>query len=59
MSADIDRIGSITLVHEFYASFLEAALALYLLYSLLGIAVVAPVAWIVSMLTRPPRETSG
>ncbi|PHH89568.1 hypothetical protein CDD83_5759 [Cordyceps sp. RAO-2017] len=47
MSADIDRIGSITLVHEFYASFIEAALALWLLYNLLGVAVVAPIIWIV------------
>ncbi|XP_044717675.1 ABC transporter domain-containing protein [Hirsutella rhossiliensis] len=61
MSADIDRIGSITLVHEFYASFLEAALALYLLYNLLGIAVVAPVAWIVVCLVAgiPLAKAAG
>ncbi|PFH57820.1 hypothetical protein XA68_14537 [Ophiocordyceps unilateralis] len=47
MSADIDRVGSVTLIHEFYASFIEAAIALWLLYSLLGIAVVAPVLWII------------
>ncbi|RDA85904.1 hypothetical protein CP532_2703 [Ophiocordyceps camponoti-leonardi (nom. inval.)] len=47
MSADIDRIGAITMIHEFYASFIEAAIALWLLYSLLGIAVVAPVLWII------------
>ncbi|RCI10632.1 hypothetical protein L249_4464 [Ophiocordyceps polyrhachis-furcata BCC 54312] len=41
MSADIDRIGAITMIHEFYASFIEAAIALWLLYSLLGIAVLA------------------
>ncbi|KJZ74702.1 hypothetical protein HIM_05819 [Hirsutella minnesotensis 3608] len=47
MSADIDRIGAITMIHEFYASFIEAALALWLLYNYLGIAVVAPIIWIV------------
>ncbi|KAF4592615.1 ABC transporter [Ophiocordyceps camponoti-floridani] len=47
MSADIDRVGAVTFIHEFYSSFIEAAIALYLLWSLLGIAVVAPVIWIV------------
>ncbi|OBT64152.1 hypothetical protein VE03_06254 [Pseudogymnoascus sp. 23342-1-I1] len=48
MSADIDRIGSsMTLVHEIYASFIDGALAIYLLYRLLGIAVLPPLVWIV------------
>ncbi|KAM5429329.1 hypothetical protein McanCB56680_000032 [Microsporum canis] len=48
MSADIDRIGySMTLVHEIYAGFIEIAIALWQLHRLLGIAVVAPVGWII------------
>ncbi|KFY47652.1 hypothetical protein V495_01884 [Pseudogymnoascus sp. VKM F-4514 (FW-929)] len=48
MSADIDRIGSsMTLVHEIYASFIDGALAIYLLYKLLGLAVVPPLVWII------------
>ena len=47
MSADIDRIGtSIPLVHELYASLLDVALALWLLYRLLGVAMIAPFIWI-------------
>lgn len=50
MSADIDRIGSsMTLVHEIYASFIDGALAIYLLYKLLGLAVVPPLVWIIRM----------
>ncbi|OBT89053.1 hypothetical protein VE02_02018 [Pseudogymnoascus sp. 03VT05] len=50
MSADIDRIGSsMTLVHEIYASFIDGALAIYLLYRLLGVAVVPPLIWIVGL----------
>ncbi|POR38791.1 Canalicular multispecific organic anion transporter 2 [Tolypocladium paradoxum] len=48
MSADIDRIGSsMPIIHEMYASFIEAGLALWLLYRLLGVAVVAPIVWII------------
>lgn len=48
MSADIDRIGaSLPLIHEVYASLIDIALALGLLYRLLGIAMVAPIVWIV------------
>jgi hypothetical protein len=48
MSADIDRIGlSMPLLHEVYASFIEIALALWLLYRVLGIAIVAPIIWII------------
>ncbi|KAF3480026.1 ABC transporter [Arthroderma uncinatum] len=48
MSADIDRIdSSLTLIHELYAGFIEIAIALWQLHRLLGIAVVAPVGWIV------------
>lgn len=51
MSADIDRIGSsMTLVHEIYASFIDGALAIYLLYGLIGIAVAPPLAWIIGMI---------
>ena len=54
MSADIDRIGSsMTLVHEIYASFIDGALAIYLLYKLLGIAVVPPLVWIIGMIMFP------
>ncbi|GJN77161.1 hypothetical protein PLIIFM63780_000650 [Purpureocillium lilacinum] len=48
MSADIDRIASsMPLIHELYASFIETGVALYLLYRLLGLAIVAPIVWIV------------
>ena len=48
MSADIDRIGqSMPLIHELYASLIDIAIALWLLYRLLGIALVAPIIWIV------------
>ncbi|GBF62869.1 ABC transporter [Trichophyton mentagrophytes] len=51
MSADIDRIGySMTLVHEVYAGFIEIAIALWQLHRLLGIAIVAPVGWIIACL---------
>ncbi|EFR02843.1 hypothetical protein MGYG_05844 [Nannizzia gypsea CBS 118893] len=51
MSADIDRIGySMTLVHEVYASFIEIAIALWQLHRLLGIAIAAPIGWIVACL---------
>ena len=51
MSADIDRIGSsMPIIHEMYASLIEAALALWLLYRLLGVAVVAPIGWIIRAL---------
>lgn len=48
MSADIDRIGaSLPLIHEVYASLVDIALSLGLLYRLLGIAMVAPILWII------------
>lgn len=54
MSADIDRIGSsMTLLHEIYASFIDGALAIYLLYWLIGIAVVPPLVWIIGMIAFP------
>ncbi|OAA35078.1 ABC multidrug transporter [Metarhizium rileyi] len=47
MSADIDRIGSsMSLIHELYASVIELAIALWLLYRLLGIAILAPIGWV-------------
>lgn len=54
MSADIDRIGSsMTLVHEIYASFIDGALAIYLLHRLLGIAVLPPLLWIIGIIMFP------
>ncbi|ODA76961.1 hypothetical protein RJ55_07478 [Drechmeria coniospora] len=48
MSADIDRIGScMSMIHELYCGFLEAGIALWLLYRYLGVAVVAPIIWII------------
>jgi hypothetical protein len=48
MSADIDRIGvSLPLIHEIYASPIEASLAIWLLYRLLGTALSAPIALII------------
>jgi hypothetical protein len=50
MSADIDRIGnSMALIHEVYGCFIDLAIALYLLYRLLGISIVAPVVWVIGM----------
>lgn len=50
MSADIDRIGqSMPLIHELYASFIDIAIALWLLYRLLGISMVASIVWIVGI----------
>lgn len=55
MSADIDRIGSnIEILHEVYASFIELALSIWLLYRLLGMAIAAPTAWIVGMIWVVP-----
>lgn len=48
MSADIDRIGSsMSLIHELYASAIELGIALWLLYRLLGIAIFAPIVWVI------------
>ena len=50
MSADIDRIGgSFHFLHEWYASFIELSLALWLLYRYLGIAMAAPTAFVACM----------
>lgn len=47
MSADIDRIGgSFHFLHEWYASLIELALALWLLYRYLGRAMAAPTAFV-------------
>ena len=47
MSADIDRIGgSFHFLHEWYASLIELALALWLLYRYLGTAMAAPTAFV-------------
>jgi ATP-binding cassette, subfamily C (CFTR/MRP), member 1 len=51
MSADIDRIASgLPIIHELYASIIETALALWLLFNILGVAVAAPALWIVGMI---------
>ncbi|QLI72089.1 ABC multidrug transporter B [Metarhizium brunneum] len=50
MSADIDRIAlSLELVHEFYSSFIEIALSMWLLYRLLGVAMAAATAHVVGI----------
>lgn len=54
MSADIDRIdSSMPILHDLYASPIEGALSLWLLYRLLGVALVAPVIWIIGMTAFP------
>jgi ATP-binding cassette subfamily C (CFTR/MRP) protein 1 len=53
ISADIDRIGSsLTLIHELYADFIEVGIALWLLYRLLGVAMVAPIIWMIGMIIQ-------
>ncbi|KAH0592836.1 hypothetical protein MHUMG1_09481 [Metarhizium humberi] len=53
MSADIDRIAlSLELVHEFYSSFIEIALSMWLLYRLLGVAMAASTAHVVGANTH-------
>lgn len=53
MSADIDRIGhSLPLIHELYASVTDIAIALWLLYGRLGVAMVAPIIWIICKLKK-------
>lgn len=55
MSADIDRIGSsMTLIHELYGAVIDTALAIWLLYRLIGLALVAPIVWIIRMTFIPP-----
>ncbi|KFG85665.1 ABC transporter [Metarhizium anisopliae] len=52
MSADIDRIAlSLELVHEFYSSFIEIALSMWLLYRLLGVAMAASTAHVVDVMS--------
>ncbi|KAK2612755.1 hypothetical protein QQS21_001206 [Conoideocrella luteorostrata] len=53
MSADIDRIAlSLELVHEFYSSFIEIAISMWLLYRLLGVAMAAATAHVVEAIER-------
>jgi uncharacterized protein (DUF4213/DUF364 family) len=60
MSADIDRIGqSMPLLHEMYASVLEIALALWLLYRLLGVAMIGAILWIVGKLDTTVFKNSS
>ncbi|KAK2738485.1 hypothetical protein FQN57_007000 [Myotisia sp. PD_48] len=47
MSADIDRISNLTIIHELYACFIDVAVCLWLLYDLLGVTMVAPIIWII------------
>ena len=59
MSADIDRIGSsMTLIHEMYACIVDTSVALYLLYRLLGWAIVAPIVWIIGMIALLSHDSS-
>jgi hypothetical protein len=54
MSADIDRINSsMRLIHEIYASLIEIAIALWLLYNLLGVAIMAPIIWVIGIIMFP------
>ena len=47
MSADIDRIGSsFYFLHECYASLIELALSLWLIFRYLGVAMAAPTAFV-------------
>lgn len=51
MSADIERIGTgLHEVHEIYSSVLELALALWLLYRILGLAMIAPAVFVAGRL---------
>ncbi|KAH7305780.1 ABC transporter [Stachybotrys elegans] len=48
MSADIDRIGaSLPLIHELYASPIEAGIAIWLLYRMFEVSMAAPLAWVI------------
>jgi ATP-binding cassette subfamily C (CFTR/MRP) protein 1 len=59
MSADIDRINSgIDVVHDFYASLVESAIGLWLLYKFLGLSVVAPILWVAGMIVLLPHASS-
>ncbi|KAK9443505.1 ABC transporter [Metarhizium brunneum] len=52
MSADVDRIGlCMPVLHDSYASLVELALSLWLLYRLLGIAVFPPTGFIILCLS--------
>lgn len=46
MSADIDRIESLTVIHELWSGAIEAGVAIWLLYNLLGTAIIAPLVWV-------------
>jgi hypothetical protein len=60
MSADIDRIASgLPIIHDLYASIIETALALWLLFEILGVAVVAPALWIVGMICVSEQKQFG
>jgi ABC-type multidrug transport system fused ATPase/permease subunit len=48
MSADIGRIeDSMRHMHEFYASFIDTAVSLWLLFRLLGFSMLGPAAWVI------------
>ncbi|KAI9147656.1 Canalicular multispecific organic anion transporter 2 [Paramyrothecium foliicola] len=62
MSADIDRIGvSLPVIHEIYASLIETALCLFLLYRLLKVALAGSILWTVVclILGLPVATLSG
>jgi len=53
MSADIDRIGTgLRELHELYSSWIELALALWLLKRLLGVAMAASTIFVTRMASR-------
>jgi hypothetical protein len=48
MSADIDRIGaSLPLIHELYASPMEAGVAIWLLCRIFEVSIIAPLLWVI------------
>ena len=50
INADIDRIGgSFHCLHEWYASLIEISLSLWLVHRYLGLAMVAPTAFVACM----------
>ncbi|KAI9726756.1 MAG: hypothetical protein M1828_000612 [Chrysothrix sp. TS-e1954] len=62
MSADVDRIGeSFHFLHEWYACLIELALALWLIYRYLGVAMAAPTAWVTlcTLVSLPLAASAG
>lgn len=62
MSADIDRIAlSLQIIYDFFAGTIEVALAMWLLFRLLGVAMIAPAIWVILclMLGIPVATAAG